>query len=78
MAAEQGFQARALEATLRIGFVLFLIAWCFLIIWPFFAMIVWGMVIAVAVFPTFRKIVSTLGGRRKLAAALFTLVMLAL
>lgn len=78
MDAEQGFQARALEVTLRIGFVLFLIGWCFWIIWPFFAMIVWGTVIAVAVFPMFQKTVSALGGRRKLAAALFTLVMLAI
>lgn len=78
MDADQGFQARALEVTLRIGFVLFLIGWCFWIIWPFFAMIVWGTVIAVAVFPMFQKLVSALGGRRKLAAALFTLVMLAI
>ena len=56
MAVEKGFQARALETTLRIGFVLFLIGWCFWIIWPFFAVIVWGMIIAVAVFPMFQKL----------------------
>ena len=72
------FQSRALEVTLRIGFVLLLIAWCFWIILPFIAMIVWGLIIAVAVYPMHSKLLSAIGNRRKLAAAISTLLLLAL
>ncbi len=75
---DKRFHARALEVTLRIGFVLLLIAWCFWIIMPFIAMIVWGLIIAVAVYPMHSKLLSAIGNRRKLAAAISTLLLLAL
>ncbi|HUV12120.1 MAG TPA: AI-2E family transporter [Acidobacteriota bacterium] len=72
------FQARALEVTLRIGFVLLLLGWCFWIIRPFIVVVVWGIIIAVAVYPMHGKLLSAIGDRRKLAAAISTLLMLAL
>ncbi len=72
------FVANALEAFIRIGIIGLLAIWCFQIGRPFIQIILWGIIIAVALHPTHRKIKSALGGRGKLAAALITLFALIL
>ena len=72
------FVANALEAFIRIGVVGLLALWCFRIGRPFIQIILWGIIIAVALRPTHRKIQAILGGRGKLAAALVTLIALLL
>ena len=44
------FMKRTVEAAIRIGVIAGLIAWCFLIARPFLVPIIWGAIIAVAVF----------------------------
>jgi len=70
------FMTRALEASIRIGILALLVFWCFLIIGPFLAPIVWGIIIAVALYPTFQKAERAMGGRRGLAATLVTLLLI--
>ena len=72
------FVANALEAFIRIGVVGLLALWCFKIGRPFIQIILWGIIIAVALRPTHRKIEAILGSRSKLAAALITLIALVL
>ncbi|MGE5714826.1 MAG: AI-2E family transporter, partial [Betaproteobacteria bacterium] len=72
------FVRRAVEAAIRIGLVALLVAWCFQIVWPFIVPVVWGIIIAVAVYPGYRPLEAVLGGRRRIAATLFTLLMLIL
>ena len=72
------FVRRAVEAAIRIGVLALLVAWSFLIVRPFIAPILWGVIIAVAIFPAYRALADKLGGRRKLTAALVTLLALAL
>jgi predicted PurR-regulated permease PerM len=67
---------RTVELTIRIGALAVLAVWCFLIARPFLGPIVWGIIIAVAAYRTYRRLESFLGGRRIVAAALFTIVML--
>lgn len=74
-ADEREFMHRALETTIRIGIVLLLAAWCFQIMRPFFIPVLWGIIIAVAVYPGYRRLEMWLNGRGKLAATLITLVM---
>jgi predicted PurR-regulated permease PerM len=47
-----------------------------MIIRPFFAIIVWGIVLAVALYPIFSTLANLLGGRRKLAAVIITIICL--
>ncbi len=75
-ARDEVFLNRALEATIRIGLVVLMAAWCFQIIQPFITPIVWGMIIATASYPGYRWLLGKFGGRRGLTATLFTLVML--
>ena len=72
--AGKDFLERALDATIRIGVLLVLIAWCFTIVRPFILPIAWGVIIAVAAYPGYQWMLRRLGGRHGLAATLFTLL----
>jgi len=75
---DQIFQHRALESAIRIGLIVLLVLWCFNIVKPFLMLILWGAIIAVAVYPLFMKFQSLLGGRQKLTATLMTIIALAM
>jgi predicted PurR-regulated permease PerM len=68
--------ARTMEITIHVGIVMLLLFWCFRIAQPFIQIFVWGIIIAIAVFPAYRWLNSVLRGRKKLAAALVTLLLL--
>lgn len=73
---DQHFLKLALEAAIRIGVLAALVVWCFDIARPFLSPVLWGVIIAVAVYPGYRWLEARLRGRRVLAATLFTLLML--
>jgi predicted PurR-regulated permease PerM len=75
--ADKIFQRRALEAAIRIGLVVLLVLWCFNIVKPFIMVVLWGAIIAVAIYPLFLKFSAVLGGRQKTAATLITVIGLA-
>ena len=75
---EKLFNRRAIEAAIRIGLVFLLVLWCFNIVRPFILVVLWGAILAAAVYPLFEKLQSMLGGRKKLAATLMTLIALAM
>lgn len=75
---EKSFVNRALEAVIRIGVVVLLLVWCFQIVRPFIVPIVWGIIIAVAVYPGYRRLLSVLGDRRGLSAMVCTFLLLVL
>ena len=72
------FTRNTIEAAVRLGLLLLLATWCFKIITPFIVPVMWGVIIAVAVYPLFLKLKATLGGRNKLASTVYTLITLAL
>jgi len=69
--AREVFVAHALEATIRVGIVLLLAAWCFQIVRPFVAPVLWGLIVAVATRPIFTGLEKAFGGRSRLAAVAF-------
>jgi len=72
------FVRRAVEASIRIVLIFFLVGWCFQIVGPFLLPVLWAVIIAVAIFPFFQMMQSWFGGRRKLAAITLTLFGLAI
>ena len=70
------FLPQALEITIRIGVVLFLAAMCFQILRPFLVPVLWGIIIAVAVFPGYQWLEIGVYGRSRLAAVCVSLVLL--
>ncbi len=72
------FTQNTIEAAVRLGLLLLLATWCFQIVTPFIVPVVWGVIIAVAIYPLFVKLKSALGDRNKTAATIYTLITLAL
>jgi predicted PurR-regulated permease PerM len=68
---------RALEVSIRIGLVILLVAACLLILRPFLPLVVWGIIIAISIYPGYGKLRRALGGRGSLAAVVCTVAMLA-
>jgi predicted PurR-regulated permease PerM len=70
--------ATALEATVRIGILVLLVAWCFSIVRPFFIPIAWGVIIAVSAYPGYVGLRRLFGGRSGLAATALVILGLVL
>jgi predicted PurR-regulated permease PerM len=68
---------KAIDLTVRLALIALLAYWCLRIAAPFLLPIVWGVVLAVALFPLYVRLERALGGRRKLAAALMVAACLA-
>ena len=69
---------KSINTAIRIGFVALLFVMSFLILKPFIAPVLWGIIIAVAVFPLHKRFSKILGNREKLSATLIALIGVAL
>jgi predicted PurR-regulated permease PerM len=69
-AEDRAFLRRALESSIRIGLVLFLVLWCYQIARPFLPPVVWGIILAIATQPIYAALCRMMGGRRSLSAAI--------
>lgn len=74
---DKAYLNRALEVTINVGLVVLLALTCFLILRPFVPLITWGIIIAVATYPGFLRLQRLLRGHDGAAAALCTIVYLA-
>jgi predicted PurR-regulated permease PerM len=68
------FTATWVELTIRLGVLGLLLYLSFLLVRPFVSIAVWSVVLTVALYPAYAWMVGLLAGRRRLAAALLTLV----
>jgi predicted PurR-regulated permease PerM len=66
-----------LQLTLRLGLLAALIYWCFVIVSPFIPILAWAVVLAVALYPLYAWLADRLGRRPRLAAALLTILVVA-
>jgi predicted PurR-regulated permease PerM len=73
---ERDSARRLLETTLRVGFVLGLVVWCFLLAGPFFQPFFWGIILAISAQPVYARLSRAAGGRRALAASLLVVAAL--
>ena len=70
------FTKNAMEAAIRIGLVVLWVGWCFQILRPFVIPIIWGMIIAVAIYPIYGHLRTLLKDSTRVAAILMTVGML--
>jgi len=69
---------RSIDIAIRISLAGFLVYWSFLICKPFLILILWAIIIAVAIFPLFKKFEALFGEKKKLALIVFTLFVLSI
>jgi len=75
-ASRDQFTATWVELAIRLGVLGLLLYLSFLLVRPFISIAIWSVVLTVALYPAYDWIVGLLGGRRRLAAALLTLLSL--
>jgi len=68
----------AIDLILKIGSLFLVVYLCIRILNPFLSMLVWGLVIAIILFPLFLKLDGWLGNRKKLSSLIITLILLSL
>lgn len=63
-----------ITTVLKIVILLLLLTWCFFIIQPFLLVILWAIIIAVALFPIYNRLIQKMGAsKKKFTTVLFTL-----
>lgn len=60
--------------TIRLFFLVLIVAWCLMIMFPFVNIILWSLILAMALHPLHTNISKKIGGRSKLTSALIVLV----
>ena len=73
---DKQFVGRAVEASIKIAAIFVMASWCYQILNPFVAPMVWAGIIAVAIKPICDWLEAKMGGRRGAAATVITLVLL--
>ncbi len=66
--------SQSIDQFIRLFLAGILLAWCFEIIRPFLGVLLWGGILAIALYPVYGWLRQRLGGRSRLAALLLTLV----
>jgi len=74
----RAFYERTISATLKIGFLAIIFVSSFMIVKPFLVMVLWGIIIAIGVFPIFKKFSKLLGDKDKLASIILVILTIAL
>lgn len=72
------FLANAMASFIQIGALLLLLMLCYTIVAPFVHIVIWGIVIAVGLYPTHQSLTAKLGGREKTSATILVLIGLAI
>jgi len=73
---DEAYYDRIISAAFKLGFITLLLILSYLIVKPFLIMIVWAIIIAIGIYPLFRKLSSILGNRDKLASIIITITAL--
>jgi predicted PurR-regulated permease PerM len=74
---DKGYFARPREVFIRLALLTAMGVSCFVLMRPFLNLIVAGIIIAIGVYPAYHALTKVLKGRKKLAATLCTLLLLA-
>ncbi len=62
-----------IDTAIRLGLIVFLVYLAVAVLQPFLALLLWGMILAIALFPVYNKILPKVGGREGRAATLLVL-----
>jgi predicted PurR-regulated permease PerM len=63
-----------IDVTIRFGILAFLIYLSIVLVRPFISIVIWSVVLTIALYPIYAWLVERLGGRRRLAAFLLTIL----
>jgi predicted PurR-regulated permease PerM len=76
--ADERLVNNVLDIAIKLGVITLIVYLCFKIVSPFITPVIWATVIAISIYPLFKRSLAAFGGRNKLTAAVYTLLGLAL
>ena len=69
---------KIVDSLIRLGVLYLLLSWCFDILKPFATILIWGSIIAIAVYPAYNYLVGFFRGRKIIASIILTSCLLSL
>ena len=72
--SDKQFQNNMMASYIQIAAITLLAYWCLSIVAPFINMVLWGLIIAVALYPLHLSLSAKMGGKQKWSATIFVLV----
>ena len=72
------FNRRIIDIAIKLAAITLILFWCFQIIKPFILLVIWGAIMAVALFPVHKKLTSILKGRKALASTVIAILGIAM
>ena len=72
------FSANMIDAAIKIIAIILIGTWCFDILKPFIMPMAWGAILAIALFPFYKKLVKLCGNKKGLAAGVFAVIGIAI
>ena len=70
------WEKRNIDFSIKLILILVLIAWCAMIILPFAAPVLWGAILAVTIFPMYKRLLKLLKGEKAFASSTVTIILL--
>src|SRR3954447_22964102 len=78
LAPEPGYMNRSREVFIRMSLLALMAVTCFLILKPFLLLVLWSIILAIAIYPAYRRLTRLLHGRERWAAIICTVLLLAM
>jgi predicted PurR-regulated permease PerM len=69
-------EKQSIDLTIKLLLIVFLLAWCIMIILPFLIPILWGSIMAITLYPLYTRLLKLLKGRKGLASSIITAILL--
>jgi predicted PurR-regulated permease PerM len=71
-------ERKAIDIAIKLTLIGILLVWCAMIILPFLIPVLWGIILAITLFPLYSRLLGLLKGKKGLTGTIITLVLLAL
>jgi len=69
-------ESKTIDMSVRVLLIIILFAWCGMIIFPFLMPLLWGVILAIALYPFYKRMLSLMKGKKRLASVITTVIML--
>jgi len=69
---------KSIDLTIKLILIVILLAWCVMIILPFLIPVLWGIILAITLFPVYNRLLKLLKGKKALSGAIITGILLIL
>jgi predicted PurR-regulated permease PerM len=75
---DPNLEKRIIDHSIRLLVLAVLAVWCVMIILPFVVPVLWGVILAITLFPVYRKMLKVMKGKKALASTIIAVIMLVL